>query len=102
MVIPIKKPPKTGNLRFSMEYYSVKNESHMVVTVGGKTVFEQDMVKSRDHKTIDFDVPVSALEEDRLTVNFTFDDIPESEEEKDPGTRMQTVRATKLIITAEE
>lgn len=102
MVIPIANPPENGKLRFALNYNSVKNESNMIVSVNNETVYQQNMVKTNGEKTISFDVPVSALKDGTLTVDFTFTDIPESEEDKDAGTRTQTVRATKLVITAAE
>lgn len=60
------------------------------------------MVKTNGKETLTFEVPVSALKDGKLTLDFTFTDIPESEEEKEAGTRMQTVRATKLVIDAAE
>ncbi len=102
MVIPIQNPPDSGKIRFNLEYSSVMSESNMVVSVAGEQVFQQNMKKTRGRKNISFTVPVSALEDGTLTVDFTFTDIPESEEDKEAGTRMQTVRATKLVITAED
>lgn len=102
MVFPIENPPKKGNLEVHFSYFSVNNESNMIVSVDGKKVCEHNMVKSSNQETLVFKVPVKSLKRNKLTLDFTFTDIPESEEEKEPGTRMQTVRATKLIITAEE
>ena len=102
MVIPIANPPESGNLEVNLEYSSVVYESNMVVSVGGEQVFEHNMVKTNGKETLTFEVPVSALKDGKLTLDFTFTDIPESEEEKEAGTRMQTVRATKLVIDAAE
>ncbi len=98
MVIPIANPPESGKLKVSLEYNSVVHETHMTVSVGGEQVFEHNMVKTDGKKTLSFEVPVSALEDGKLTLDFTLTDIPESEEEKEAGTRTQTVRATKLVI----
>lgn len=77
-------------------------ESHLVISAGGKQVFRQNMVKSHGQETLTFDVPVSALEDGTLTLDFTFTDVSESEEDKEAGTRTQTMPVTKLVITAAE
>lgn len=102
MVIPIDNPPDSGNLQVTMWYRSVVTTSNMVVTVGGKKVFEQNMVKKEDEESISFTVPVSALKDGTLTLNFTFTDVPKSEEDKAAGTRIQTARVTRMQITAAE
>lgn len=102
MVIPIDSPPDSGNLQVTMWYKSVETPSNMVVTVGGKKVFEQNMVKKDDENSFSFTVPVSALKDGMLTLDFTFPNIPKSEETKDAGTRLQTVRVTKMQINQAE
>lgn len=100
MVIPIADPPEHGNLQVAMGFSSVINESHLVVSVNGETVFEDDLTKQYDKKKeIAFQVPVTALKDNQLTIDFTYTDIPEREEEKDAGTRMQTIKATTLVIS---
>ena len=47
-------------------------------------------------------VAVIALEDGTLTLDFTFTDVSESEEDKEAGTRTQTMPVTKLVITAAE
>lgn len=103
MVIPIADPPKSGTLtvRYGLSNHMM-HDSHMIITVGGETVFEDDMVTPYHSKEIVFDVPVSALEDGTLTIDFEFTDVPESEEEKDAGTRRQTLKLTTLTITAGE
>ena len=73
----------------------------MVITAGGEQVFEQDMkAQSYEGETITFNVPVTTLKDNQLTLDFTFADIPESEEEQAENSRTQTVRISKLVITA--
>lgn len=102
MVIPIANPPETGSLTVRLEHSSMVKESHLVISAGGKQVFRQNMVKSHGQETLTFDVPVSALEDGTLTLDFTFTDVSESEEDKEAGTRTQTMPVTKLVITAAE
>lgn len=101
MVIPIEDPPKNGELTVSLTYRDVVNATNMVITAGGEQVFEQDMkAQSYEGETITFNVPVTTLKDNQLTLDFTFADIPESEEEQAENSRTQTVRISKLVITA--
>ena len=103
MVIPIENPPKSGSLQVTLNIGKAMCTSGITISAGGETVYEFDVIRSGDNQTEHtFLVPVSALEDGTLTLDFTFTDIPEEEEDKDTGTRQETIKMKKMVITAAE
>lgn len=98
MVIPIENPPESGELTASLTYKDVITPCNLVLTVGGETVLEHTFQSKDTDETLTFSFPASALEDGKLTLDFTMTDIPESEEDKEAGTRTKTVRVTGLVI----
>lgn len=103
LVIPIDNPPASGNLQATLSIGKALCATGITISAGGETVYEFDVSRA-DTKNGEytFQIPVSALKDDTLTLDFTFTDIPEEEEEKDTGTRQETIKVKKLVITAEE
>ena len=100
MVIPIKKPPKKGELTVSITARDILRDGSMQVRAGGEQVFEQKLKRQKEHSTtFTFQVPVSALKQGELTLDFTFPHIGEEEEKKEEGTRKRSMRLSEMVIT---
>ena len=102
MVIPIADPPGDGELEVKLELSSVKNATPMEIRVGDKTVLSLDLKDPlpKKDKVQTFRVPVSALEDGKLTLDFTFSGIPAGEEDKPAGTRLRSVKLKGITVRA--
>ena len=103
MVIPIKNPPKDGNLTVHLTYRDVQHSGDMVISSGGKQVFKQYLKAhaNKEAQTLTFQVPVSTLKDGKLTLDFTFPTVSKAEEKKEEGTRKRSLRVSEMMITAE-
>lgn len=99
MVIPIADPPKSGDLKVVFTYSRPFNTTDFTISVNGDVCYEGHVDRHGECPPIKFSVPVSALKDGKLTLDFTFSDIPESEEDVPAGQRVRTLKARTLKIT---
>lgn len=103
MVIPLDSiPDGTNNLNCTFYIEKVDTPSNCVIKANGQEVYTNYMDKSITHHNLSVKVPRNLIKTDnKLTLDFYFTDIKESELSKETNKRSMTISFRDFVISAE-
>lgn len=100
MVLPIADAPTSGELQVTLTYSHPYLDTDCTISVNGADYYTGHLEQDGDCDPMQFTVPVSALKDGKLTLDFTFSGIDESEEDKPTGQRQRSIKARTLTVQA--
>ena len=99
MVLPIADAPTSGELQVTLTYSHPFLDTDYTISVNGTNYYTGHLEEGGKCDPMQFTVPASELKDGKLTLDFTFSGIDESEEDKPTGHRQRSIKARTLTIT---